>query len=515
MDRPLAPRRPSLKDVDFTVPTLEQQLKQVTDGPTVEKVEAPVNPYIEALIPGLEEAPQGDAVSPDLANVSKAIRDLIGDVDVKTAVSYAKEGGYLLKHCRNRLKKPHDRLFWVDMEVLAIRWTSPQKRKKASETIIYLTDVDLILPGEDSDYFKKRKKEERALGIELVAHTSKLRVVCKNYPEWRMWLRGLLYAHQKALTKRKRTSSLTNEYIRKIWLTADQDNSGSIQFNELIDLLQQLHVQMDLRYAEKLFCSYDEDGSHVLEYDEFKQLLHRLLTHEDILVYFDMFKHSAQRVMTAENYQQFLLEVQKTPPSSIPDAMKHLNGMGDPFRKNKNLTDWGFSLLLTSEANSIIHPNKQFVYQEMNRPLHEYWVASSHNTYLTGDQVSSKSSVGQYIDVLLKGCRCVELDCWDGPYGEPIIYHGHTLTKKISFSAVLQACKDYGFKKSSYPIILSLEMHCSARQKARVGQLLVEILGHQIYTPDRELWLPQQCSNATFGQSGESAEQIHCERTRS
>ena len=266
MDRPLAPRRPSLKDVDFTVPTLEQQLKQVTDGPTVEKVEAPVNPYIEALIPGLEEAPQGDAVSPDLANVSKAIRDLIGDVDVKTAVSYAKEGGYLLKHCRNRLKKPHDRLFWVDMEVLAIRWTSPQKRKKASETIIYLTDVDLILPGEDSDYFKKRKKEERALGIELVAHTSKLRVVCKNYPEWRMWLRGLLYAHQKALTKRKRTSSLTNEYIRKIWLTADQDNSGSIQFNELIDLLQQLHVQMDLRYAEKLFCSYDEDGSHVLEY---------------------------------------------------------------------------------------------------------------------------------------------------------------------------------------------------------------------------------------------------------
>ena len=77
----------------------------------------------------------------------------------------------------------------------------------------------------------------------------------------------------------------------------------------------------------------------------------------------------------------------------------------------------------------------------------------------------------------------LQLDCWDGPDGEPIIYHGWTLTSKLLFKDVLMdAIKPYSFKTSPYPVILSIENHCSREQQDKMAEHFKTILGDMLYT---------------------------------
>jgi len=113
------------------------------------------------------------------------------------------------------------------------------------------------------------------------------------------------------------------------------------------------------------------------------------------------------------------------------------------------LTFAEFVDFLFSKQNDLWNSKYDSVFMDMNLPLSSYWIASSHNTYLTGDQFSSESSCEAYARALRMGCRCIELDCWNGPDNLPYIFHGHTMTSKIKFMDVIKTIKDHAFTTSA------------------------------------------------------------------
>ncbi|KAF6718756.1 1-phosphatidylinositol 4,5-bisphosphate phosphodiesterase zeta-1 [Oryzias melastigma] len=151
-------------------------------------------------------------------------------------------------------------------------------------------------------------------------------------------------------------------------------------------------------------------------------------------------------------------------------------------RESRSMTFEGFLRYMESKDCCVFNQAHTSVYQDMDQPLTNYFISTSHNTYLTGDQLIGKSHLDAYVWALRKGCRCLEIDTWDGPDMEPIVYHGYTLTTKILFKDVITTVARHAFEVSAYPVILSLENHCSQQQQEVMAQYLVSILGDMLVT---------------------------------
>ncbi|KRZ62736.1 1-phosphatidylinositol 4,5-bisphosphate phosphodiesterase beta-4 [Trichinella nativa] len=144
----------------------------------------------------------------------------------------------------------------------------------------------------------------------------------------------------------------------------------------------------------------------------------------------------------------------------------------------------GFLRFMMSEDNAPMLYDRIELNQDMDQPLSDYLINSSHNTYLTGRQFGGRSSVEMYRQVLLSGCRCIELDCWDGTSGvgkdEPIITHGKAMCTDILFKDVIAAIKETAFVTSVYPVILSFENHCSKKNQLKMAAYCMKIFGDML-----------------------------------
>ena len=128
---------------------------------------------------------------------------------------------------------------------------------------------------------------------------------------------------------------------------------------------------------------------------------------------------------------------------------------------------------------------------DRSHPLPEYFVSSSHNTYLMAHQLYGKSSAEAYETAIRTGSRCVEIDAWDGDNkDEPKVTHGYTLVSHIPFRAVCETIRDMCDEEaklaaqnpghSPTPILLSLENHCDEHGQKRLAEIMIEVFGDRL-----------------------------------
>ena len=74
-------------------------------------------------------------------------------------------------------------------------------------------------------------------------------------------------------------------------------------------------------------------------------------------------------------------------------------------------------------------------------------------SYLFDSQVSGESNPEAYNRALRAGCRSVEIDCYDGDNGQPIVKHGYTLVKSCLFESIIRFIEPNLFKASPYEFV--------------------------------------------------------------
>ena len=144
--------------------------------------------------------------------------------------------------------------------------------------------------------------------------------------------------------------------------------------------------------------------------------------------------------------------------------------------------------LINDPILPIIEPHLEPNLDSPNCSLNNYYIKTSHNSYINGNQLVGDSSVEAVIGLLLSNVRCVELDLHDGPDG-PMVTHKWTLMSSISAVEAFQSIKKI-LKPNDLPLILDLEDHLSDFQRSFLIKKIHKIFNHILYVEETGVSLP-------------------------
>lgn len=246
---------------------------------------------------------------------------------------------------------------------------------------------------------------------------------------------------------RKLEINCSDSTVRTHFTRSDTHHTGLLDYAQFQDFVQSFKERKDIQNLYRnLQCGTDLDMS-MADFFDFLRTEQGSNIHKDRVYWeavFDKFAKPATNL------------------ARLPDA--------EPMVGQRVINMLGLRKFLSSSYNAPLAAVRGDVV--LDKPINEYFISSSHNTYLLGRQFAGASSVEGYISALVKGCRCVEIDCWDGDDGRPMVTHGRTMTTKIPFADCVNVIAKYAFHSSPYPLIVSLEVHCGAEQQLAMVDLM-------------------------------------------
>ncbi|OXB60937.1 hypothetical protein ASZ78_001515 [Callipepla squamata] len=419
-------------------------------------------------------------------------------------------GTVLTLFYQKKSQRPERRTFQVKLETRQIIWSrTPEK----VEGDIDIREIKEIRLGKNSRDFERYPEDARKLdftmcfiilyGMDFRLRTLSVAAFCEE--DINLWITGLNWL--VADTQKAQTPLQIERWLRKQFDGMDRSREGSITVKDLKAMLPQVNYRVpNMRFLRDKLV--EVEARNEMTFSHFIQFYKNLMFDaqksviEQLELSFPLRNVDRPELcqVSLYDFQKFLLHDQKmlyptkaavfapqepwaSDVGMVRDYMcSYLkDGSTDAAEPSFQLDE--FLTYLFSKENMVMDAKyERVVPEEMNHPLSQYWISSSHNTYLTGDQFSSESSLEAYARCLRMGCRCIELDCWDGPDDLPIIYHGHTLTSKIKFLDVLHTIKEHAFVTSEFPIILSIEDHCSIVQQRNMASHFKKVFGDMLLT---------------------------------
>nr|XP_005282916.1 1-phosphatidylinositol 4,5-bisphosphate phosphodiesterase delta-3 isoform X2 [Chrysemys picta bellii] len=433
-----------------------------------------------------EQPPQdgggGGTRRPDRALKKMGLTD---DEDIKVML----KGSFLWKIKSRRRKK--ERFYRLQEDGLTILSERCFKRAR-SKQIFSITHMEAVREGCQSEGLRKHGRcfpETWCLTIVFKGRRKNLDLAARSEEEAKRWARGLkkLMAKVEAMSQREKL----DHWIHDILHRADKNKDNKMSFKEIKDMLKMINIDMNDIYAYQLFQECDKSSNDRLEEHEIEEFCTLLMKRPELEELFH--RYSGQDfVLSAKELGAFLQDQGEAADLAHAHRIIQTYELSEKAKQHDRMMLDGFMMYLLSAAGDILNQEHANVYQDMSQPLCHYFISTSHNTYLTDNQIGGASSTEAYIRAFMEGCRCVELDCWEGSNGEPIIYHGHTLTSKILFRDVIEIIRDYAFKHSSYPVILSLENHCGPEQQVTMVRHMKAILGDMLLTQTLDGQVPKE-----------------------